>query len=420
MRSHGLLTATILMSAAWSQEAGEPGGPGLAILARKALVCELEGRVAVDNSVILIEDGKIAAVGGRRELDIPEGYEVLDVGDNWVAPGLIDLHNHTGASLGDLNDMVFLTNPGIRASAGAVPDNPTQKLALAAGVSSVLTIPGSGTNMGGQGVLMRTGLDGYEENLLRDPGSLKLAQAGNPERRAPWFPRRSFMNYNTRNTFRRGVAYARSWEEFEAGKTSERPEKDLQFEIFRSLTSEETQISTHTQIYQVVLMTITMVREEFGLPVYIDHGTFDGFRAGEKAEENGVAAILGPRAIQVSGFIDLDGRIQGVAAGYQERGVSRIGFNTDAPVIPQQELIVQAAMGVHYGFDDSEGDAVRGLTIVPATTAGLGDRLGSIEVGKDADLIICTGYPVDPRTAVEMVFQRGFKVYDTKEEKRRW
>ena len=84
MRSHGLLTATILMSAAWSQEAGEPGGPGLAILARKALVCELEGRVAVDNSVILIEDGKIAAVGGRRELDIPEGYEVLDVGDNWV------------------------------------------------------------------------------------------------------------------------------------------------------------------------------------------------------------------------------------------------------------------------------------------------------------------------------------------------
>lgn len=274
--------------------------------------------------------------------------------------------------------------------------------------------------MGGQGVLMRTGLDGYEENLLRDPGSLKLAQAGNPERRAPWFPRRSFMNYNTRNTFRRGVAYARSWEEFEAGKTSERPEKDLQFEIFRSLTSEETQISTHTQIYQVVLMTITMVREEFGLPVYIDHGTFDGFRAGEKAEENGVAAILGPRAIQVSGFIDLDGRIQGVAAGYQERGVSRIGFNTDAPVIPQQELIVQAAMGVHYGFDDSEGDAVRGLTIVPATTAGLGDRLGSIEVGKDADLIICTGYPVDPRTAVEMVFQRGFKVYDTKEEQRRW
>ena len=261
MRSHGLLTATILMSAAWSQEAGEPGGPGLAILARKALVCELEGRVAVDNSVILIEDGKIAAVGGRRELDIPEGYEVLDVGDNWVAPGLIDLHNHTGASLGDLNDMVFLTNPGIRASAGAVPDNPTQKLALAAGVSSVLTIPGSGTNMGGQGVLMRTGLDGYEENLLRDPGSLKLAQAGNPERRAPWFPRRSFMNYNTRNTFRRGVAYARSWEEFEAGKTSERPEKDLQFEIFRSLTSEETQISTHTQIYHCLLYTSPSPRD---------------------------------------------------------------------------------------------------------------------------------------------------------------
>lgn len=420
MRFHILLTAALLAPTLPAQEAGEPGGPGLAILTRKALVCELDGRVAVDNAVVLVEDGKIRAVGQAAVIGVPDGFEVLDVGDHWVSPGLIDLHNHSAASLRDLNDTVYLTNPGLRASAVAVPDNEAMRVALAAGVSTVLTIPGSGSNMGGWGVLQRTGFRGFEPNLVRNPGSLKLAQAGNPERAAPWFPRRSFMNYNTRNTFRRGVTYAKAWEDFEAGKTTVRPEKDLQFEIFRDLVKGKTQVSTHTQIFQVVLMTITMVSEEFGLPVFIDHGTFDGFKAGKKVEERGIPAILGPRAIQVSGFIDLDGRIQGVAAGYQEEGVSRIGFNTDSPVIPQEELVVQAAMGIHYGFDDSKGDAIKGLTIVPAWTMGIDGSVGSIEVGKDADLIVSTGNPVDPRSAIEMVFQKGIKVYDTAEETRRW
>ena len=397
------------------------GEQGRAILARKILIAARPGPSVLDNGVILISGARIEAVGPRGEVEIPEGYEVFDAGDNWVSPGFLDLHNHTASDLRSLNDTVYLTNPGLRAWAGAIPDNAAMRVALAAGVTSVLTIPGSGSNMGGQGVLQRTGFSGFEANLIRNPGSLKLAQAGNPERSQPWTPRRSFMNYNTRSTFRRGVAYAKRWEAFEAG-TGEKPARDLQFDIFRSLYKGEAQVSTHTQIYQVVLMTVTMVSLEFGLPVFIDHGTFDGFRAAPQAQAAGVNAILGPRAIQAPrpGSLDTDGAILGVAASYQERGHTTIGFNTDAPVIPQEELPLQAAMGVRYGFDNSKMDALRGLTIVPAMTVGLHADQGSVEVGKYADLIVTTGDPIDPRSSVELVIQHGQTVYDTSKERRRW
>ena len=112
-------------------------------------------------------------------------------------------------------------------------------------------------------------------------------------------------------------------------------------------------------------------------------------------------------------------RMQGVAAGYQERGHPMIGFNTDSPVIPQEELSLQATMAARHGFNDDVLDTVRGLTIVPAITAGIADRIGSLEVGKDADILVITGHPADPRTAIEDVWLDGVHVYDA-EEQRLW
>ena len=403
---------------------GEPGAEGgLAIQTKKALCVPLEGRQVVNNAVILIKNGKIEAVGPKSSTRIPSGYKVLDVGDNWVMPGMINLHCHIAGSM-DINDMVYLTNPGVRASTSVVPENLNLRRGVAGGVTSVLFIPGSGTNIGGQGVLLKTALPTFEEMRIKDPGSMKLAQAGNPER-FMFGVGRSFMNYNTRNTFRRGVAYAKRWEAYERGE-GERPEKDVQFEVFRALMADDIRVSTHTQIYQVVNMTIQMVAKEMGVPVFIDHGTFDGWRAADMAQEAGVNAILGPRNIDVptASFINWSGsnpeRIQGVAAGYQEMGHKMIGFNTDSPVIPEEELQLQAGMGVRYGFDDSNLEAVRGLTIVPATTARIGHLVGSIEPGKDADLLIISGHPADPRSSVETVFIEGHKVYDPAVEKRRW
>ncbi|MFT5689032.1 MAG: imidazolonepropionase-like amidohydrolase, partial [Planctomycetota bacterium] len=112
--------------------------------------------------------------------------------------------------------------------------------------------------------------------------------------------------------------------------------------------------------------------------------------------------------------------VRGVAAGYQSLGVDLVGFNTDSPVLPQEELPMQAAVGVRYGFDDTSLQAVRGLTVVPAITTGVQHRIGSIGVGLDADLVILDGHPADPRTTVSIVYVDGVKHLDLTEDKRLW
>lgn len=407
--------------AAPARIAGELGGPGLAIKTRKALTVPLDGVQYVDNAVLLIQDGKIVGVGPSATTPIPSDFEILDAGESWIMPGMIDLHSHIGGTF-DINEMVYLTNPGLRVSTSVVPANDALKVDLASGVTSILFIPGSGVNVGGQGILIKTGLDRFEEAQIRNPGSMKLAQAGNPE---GWTVGvgRSFMNWNTREMFLRGQLYAQQWEAYEQGR-GPKPERNFDLDIFRELFGQRTQISTHTQIFQVVMSTLLMVKKQFGLDVYIDHGEMAGYKLAGLAKDIGVNAILGPRNVEVPtrGFINWTGSnpeaILGIAAEYQKRGMKMIGFNTDAPVIPAEELFLQAGMAVRYGFDASNLETVRGLTIIPAKTAGIADRLGSLEAGKDADVVILTGDPADPRTWVSKVFIHGKRVYDTAKDKR--
>jgi imidazolonepropionase-like amidohydrolase len=403
--------------------AGEKGGPGLALLARKALAVPFEGEQVVDNAVVLVKDGKIEALGPARTTTIPAGYEIQNLGDKWIMPGMVDLHTHIGGSY-DINDMVYLVNPGLRVSTSVIPKNDALKMDLASGVTTVLFIPGSGVNMGGQGILLKTGHDHYEDAKLRAPGSLKIAQAGNPER---WVMGvgRSFMNWNLRELLTRGMSYGKKWMEYEKG-AGPKPERLFDLDVFPELAAKRTQVSTHTQMFQVVLKTITMLRIEFGLDCYIDHGEMAGYRAAEVARDAGVQAIIGPREVEVptAQFIQWTGSnpeaILGIGAEYQKRGMKMIGFNTDAPVIPAEELQLQAGMAGHYGMDFSNLEGVRGLTIIPAKTAGIDARVGSLEPGKDADIIVISGDPADPRQWVEKVLSDGKWVYDTNKERRLW
>jgi imidazolonepropionase-like amidohydrolase len=397
-----------------------PDGGEFAIRADKALLCELRGRQTIDGAVLLVRDGRIAAVGGEGEVELPEGCSVLDVGASWLMPGMIDLHSHVGGLRG-YNDMVFQVNPGLRVSATVRPGNANLERPVAAGITTILYIPGSGTNIGGQGVLLKTHDATYDEVLVRNPGSLKVAQGDNPKRWA-YGMNRALMNHHIRHAMREGKAYARAWEAHERGDGPE-PERRLNLDVFRDLHGERIAISTHTQYYQVVLSTLRILRREFGFPTFIDHGSFDSWMLGRVAQEIGVPAILGPREVlwptNPSRF-PVDGRAEGCAWGFQQEGVELIGFNTDAPVIPQEELPLQAAMGVRYGFDNEDMAAIRGLTIVPAVVCGQGDSLGSLEVGKLADLVVVTGDPADPRSSVELVWIGGKLVHQQPEGARRW
>lgn len=403
-------------------EAGALGGPGLALLSDKVLTVEWEGRQVVDHGVVLVKDGKIEAVGEQGQLEIPSGYQVVDVGAHWLMPGLIDLHCHVGGTF-DINDTVFLANPGMRAKTAVIPGNPSLEFGLAAGVTTVLFIPGSGSNVGGQGLLFKTGHERFERALVRDPGGLKIAQWGNPER---WMiqPAKTFENYTIREILRRGKAYGQAWAEHEQGRAPA-PRHDVELEVFRDLVAGRAQIAVHTQIYQVVLATLDIIKKEMGFDVFIDHGEFDGYLLGKLAADLGVPAILGPRnqAAPSRGIINWVGdnpeRVVGLAAGFWEQGHRMVGFNTDSPVIPQQELQLQSAIGARYGLPDDALQTVRGHTVVPARTIGMGERLGSLKAGFDADIVVISGHISDPRSRVEAVYLDGAKSYDASH-KRLW
>ncbi|MFO1009395.1 MAG: amidohydrolase family protein [Planctomycetota bacterium] len=379
-----------------------------ALHASKALLATFDGPQTLDDAIVVVENGKIARVVAAREFEAPAGLAVLDVRPNWISPGFVDLHSHVGGNGADINDMVLQVNAGLRVSPVVEPENLEFQRAAAAGVTTILFIPGSGTNISGAGILLKTALPTYDEMRVRDPGSLKIAQGDNPTRWG-YGMGRGLMNYHIRTELARGMSYAKR-------RAAGDPvlERNIRFDVFEDLLAKRAQVSTHTQIYALVSYTLQIIRREFGIDVYIDHGEWKGYLATPEALELGVPAICGPREIDAPGgrSMDYDGRITGIAGEYQRRGMTLVGFNTDAPVVPQDELFLQATMSLHYGFDGRAMQGVRGLTIVPAKVAGIDARVGSLEKGKDADLVVISGDPLDPRSKIERVYVEGRLVHE--------
>lgn len=367
------------------------------------------------NGTILVSQGKIEAIGKSDQIKIPEGYEVIDHRDMFAMPGLIEAHSHVGGS-GDLNEMVYQTNPELRNWDQIIPHNEQLKVAIAGGVTTICYIPGSGTNMGGWGVLMKSGPGKPEDVIIKAPGVLKIAQSGNPERRGGEVGSgRMGMNHVIRQQLEMGRIYVNEWDRFEAGQTDLKPEVNLRLEYFKPLFRQEIPVVVHTQAYQVVQSTLRILHDEMNLKVVIDHGTFDSYKISEEIIKREIPVMAGPRGFR---YEPNDGQIKGIVAEYYERGIQSLGVNTDAPVIPQEELFFQAAMAVRYGWKEDE--ALRGVTIEPAKALMIDDRVGSLEVGKDADIVITTGSIIDPRNYVTHVFIDGQSVYDIKTDRRRF
>lgn len=406
-----LLTLWAPCASAQDKKEEKPKAPKLAIHVGKILTCAGD---SVAEGTILVSDGKIEAIGSRKDVKVPDGYEVIDHSDRFAMPGLIEAHSHVGGS-GDLNEMVYQTNPELRNWDQIIPHNERLKVAIAGGVTTICCIPGSGTNMGGFGVLMKTGPGTAEDVIIRAPGVLKIAQAGNPERRGgETGSGRMGMNYVLRQQLREGQLYVRQWDAYEKGKAP-KPELNLRLEYFKPLFHREIPVVVHTQQFQVIQSTIRMLHDEMNLRVVIDHGTFDAYKIGKELAKRDIPVMAGPRAF----LLDRDkGQIVGIVNEYEKRGVQVLGVNTDAPVIPQEELFFQATMAVRYGW--SEERAIRGLTIEVAKALMIDDQVGSLEVGKDADIVITTGSILDPRNYVTQVFIDGKSIYDIKKDRRRF
>jgi len=392
--------------------AGETKVPA-AYIVGKVVTMDAQDTV-INNAVILVEDGRIVRVGKAKEVEIPDGADVIEMKACWLVPGMVEGHNHVNADSGDLHDYVWLTNPGLRTLDSVKTEGPDIDRARAGGVTTALLISGSGTNMSGLGTLVKMSGGSTDDSVLKFPASLKIAQAGNPERY--WYGvGRQIMNYNTRHTLLNARQYHEAWRAYEDGETMQQPAFDPTYHDFRGLFTHEFPVSVHTQIYQVVMTSIDMLSRRLGIRIVLDHSTFDGYKNAALVNENEnlVSTINGPRQFY---FDPTQRRVFGCAARWWQGGVATLGINTDSPVIPQEELSYQAAMACWYGWKPYQ--ALKGLTVYPATSLMVDDRIGSIEAGKDADFCIWSGDPVDPRSTCWINVVNGRIVYDGREKRR--
>ena len=396
--------AAIAGEEARAPRAGEEGGPPLAIRLKKILTVSEAG--VINNGTVLVRDGKIVAVG--RDVEVPEGAVVLDASEQWLVPGLIDLHAHIGTAGWDINDMVLPTNPDLRILETLDPESPDLKMALTGGVTTILVIPGSGTNISGFGALIHTAGRDVDELLVRSPGAMKVAQGYNPERRGGDLGlTRMGMSWGLTHLLDDARAYTEAWERYEADPQGEAPEYRFEMEQLKGLFQKKFPVIIHTAGARDVMATMRMFNDRYGLWTIVSHATFNGYKVAHEAAKRGMHINVGPR--QIDFMFAQEGKYVGLAAEYHAAGVKNLSINTDSPVVPQEDLFVQAAMAVRYGLDEQA--AIEAITIRGAEAVGIADRVGTIEVGKEAEFAIRGGNPLDPRASVDAVFIHGRLVY---------
>jgi len=377
---------------------------GYAVKAGKILTVT---KGTIDHGVILIEGRLIKAVGTAAEVNIPKDYKVIDASDKWVMPGMVEIHSHM-AGEGGLNDMVVPTNPELCMADVIDPEAWRVPQAVAAGVTTVHTIPGSGTNMAGFGVLYKLRGETIDQMLIRRLGSMKTAQAYNPER---WGGdlglSRMGMSWILRDILDKGKAYAQTWESYKKGRAKDRPEKKPAFENIRKVFEGSVPTLVHTASARDVMATARIFHDEYRLKTIASHATFNGYKVAKEMAQRDVHVNVGPRQYDFS--FSQDGIFYGLAAEYKSAGVKNLSLCTDAPVLPQEDLFFQGSMAIRLGLD--EKTALKGVTINCARAIGIDGRVGSIEVGKDADLIVKAGSLFDVTIGVDMVFIDGEIVY---------
>ncbi len=367
----------------------------------------MDDRRVIHNARILLEDGKILAVGSQADISLPETVGTWWHYENAFAfPGGVDLHSHvqTG-SWGDINDMVHPDNPELRVLDTIVPWNLDYQDASAAGVTTVNGIPGSGTNMGGAGTLLKVKPSAsVEAVVLRHPGSVKVAQGYNPERDVDLGATRMGMWWMLRNYLDRARVVANS------GRTDADPELSSIAGIFEGRHP----FLVHTAGARDTYGTVRMFALEAGIPVVVSHASFHGYMAGEAIAQTGASLNVGPRNFDHS--FNKKNRIVGLVQAYEAAGNTNLSVQTDSPVIPQEEFFFQATLAERLGC--STWEALEAINSDPARQILAGDRIGRLRPGLDADIVIKAGQPLDPSTPVLLTLVDGEVAYDIREGQR--
>ena len=347
----------------------------------------------IENGYVLIgDDGKIVAVGA--DLAAPEGAEVIDAQGRLVTPGCVDAHCHIGLdnqAMGwegrDYNEIVDPLTPQMRAIDSINPQDEAFALALQGGVTSACTGPGSANVVGGTFVAIKLAGKRVDKMIIKDPIAMKCAFGENPKRCYGQGMKKSPTTRMATAALLRELLFKtkRYVQDKADGKN---PGFDMKLESMAPVFEQGLPLKCHAHRADDILTSIRIAKE-FGLKITLDHCTDGSLIADELAAE-GFAAFVGPTFGSKS-KIELKNKSFETPKDLVAAGVP-ISIITDSPVIPEQYLAMCAGLAVNAGLDEQE--AWKAITINPARQTGIGDRVGSLEPGKDGDVVIWTADPI--------------------------
>ncbi len=362
----------------------------------------------IENGSILVEDGKIKAIG--KDVIAPSDAEIIDAKGSIIMPGFVESHCHLGLSedaIGfegnDVNEYTDPVMPQLNAKDGVNPMDKTLKEAYEAGITTATTGPGSANVVGGQFVVIKTYGDRVDDMLIKDPAAMKVAFGENPKRvynskkKSPMT--RMAIAAMLRETLFKAKEYQEKLDKSKEDE-SKKPEFDIKLEAMTKVIRREIPLKAHAHRADDIF-TALRIAKEFDVDITIDHCT-DGHLIADYLAEEGKGCIVGPTLGHRSKFETKNKTFETLNI-LNKAGV-KVAITTDSPVVPLHYLPLCAGKAVKAGMDEME--ALKAITIYPAEILGLQDRIGSLEVGKDADIVIFDGNPimdVDCNTLVTII-----------------
>lgn len=372
----------------------------------------------IENGKILSENGKIVSIG--KDIEIPKEAEIIDAQGKIVTPGIIDGHSHIGIGeegIGfegmDYNEMSDPITPHMRAIDAIYPDDKGFLSARQGGITTVVTGPGSANAIGGSFVAMKTYGTRVDDMIIKNPAALKIAFGENIKR--------VYNNQNKAPKTRMGImALMREFfynakdymEKKELEDESKRPAFNLKYESVIPVLKGQVQVKAHAHRTDDIFSAIRLAKE-FNLDLSLEHCT-EGHLIAEDLAKEGYPVICGPNLSNASKY-ELRNRSFVTPAKLFEAGL-KVAIMTDNSVIPTPHLPLCAGLAARSGLPEEE--AFKAITINAAEITHIADKVGSLEVGKDADIVIWSHNPIkDIECEVLYTIIDGKVVYTNKDKK---
>ncbi len=354
---------------------------------------------------IQIQDGKIQAIGKDLTDDC-----VIDAAGKHIYPGFVDAHSHLGlAGYGigfegtDYNEMNDICTPHLRAIDSFNPFDESVAIAAKAGVTTVATGQGSANAIGGQWISVKTHGTCVDDMLVREPVAMKCALGENPKR--CYQNKGNSARMSTAAVIRNMIYQTRDYmarKEAAGNNPAKMPAYDQKCEAMIPVIEKKIPLKIHAHQANDILTAIR-IGKEMDVKITLEHVTEGHLIADVLARYPEIPMAVGPTLTHASKF-ELQNMSWETPAVLSKLGL-QVSIVTDSPFVPQQYLPICAAYAVKNGMD--EWEALKAITIHPAKHIGISDRVGSIEVGKDADLLIYDGSPLEVQSVLETVMING-------------